>query len=146
MSDQPTMPTEQDTVKADAARKPYYEQFADMSNTFCTEIIREVPELHGIAIVPIWEVKPESTTAGYLRLKNPDMPYLASLLKLLGNLAAFNVEVHKDLINQLRVFDDYAGQLSSKIQELTGQLKEIESGVTVDPTPQDTQHDGGENK
>ena len=108
-----------------ATRKPYNEQFAEMAESFCTNIIRDVPELHGIALVPIWEAKPENTTAGYLRLKNPDMPYLGSLLRLLGCLSAFNVEVHRDLVSQIRVFDDYAGQLGNKIQELTGQLQEL---------------------
>lgn len=104
-----------------------------MAESFCTNIIRDVPELHGIALVPIWEAKPENTTAGYLRLKNPDMPYLGSLLRLLGCLSAFNIEVHRDLVSQIRVFDDYAGQLGNKIQELTGQLQALNQQENQSP-------------
>lgn len=140
MSDEQTALENNPNPPQAASRKPYNEQFAEMAESFCTQIIRDVPELHGLAIVPIWESKPENTTSGYLRLKNPDMPYLGSLLRLLGCLSAFNVEVHRDLVSQIRVFDDYAGQLGNKIQELTGQLQELNNQATTSDTT-NTQQD-----
>jgi len=77
--------------------------------------MKAVPELHGIAIVPIWNTQPKDTPSGLLRLRNPQPPFVASLLSLLKRLTAFSVEVHKDLMNQFGMYDQYAAELSRQI-------------------------------
>lgn len=107
------------------ARLPFDAQFYKQSEEFCVNVLEELPELHGIAIVPIWTNQPENTPPGLLRLRDPSAPYLASVLRLLGRLAAFNVELHRDLMAQLKVFDSYAAQLAEKIKEQTEVLSSM---------------------
>lgn len=98
-------------------RRTFEEEFFAQYNEFCDRAIREIPELHGIAVIPLWENQPEKSPSGILRLKNPNPPYLPSLLLLLKRLAVFGVDVHSDFVMQLRMFDQYAKELASKIKE-----------------------------
>lgn len=100
-----------------SARLPFDAEFMQLVEMFCSTAMMNVPELHGIAIVPIWENQPESFPAGLLHLRNTQPPYLASLLHLMRRLAVFATDVHKDMIGQLRVFDQYAAELSVQISK-----------------------------
>ncbi len=84
-----------------------------------------VPELAGLALIPIWTNQPENTPSGLLRLRNQQPPYLAGLLALLKRLAAFNVDVHRDFVGQLQMFDRYAAELADQIKERIEQLNEL---------------------
>ncbi len=111
---------------SESARRPFDEEFFVQSNDFCTKAIKDIPELAGLAIVPLWANQPAKTPSGVLRLRNSQPPYLASLLLLLNRLAAFNVDVHTDLMTQLRMFDQYAAELAAKIGEYSETLEKLE--------------------
>lgn len=98
-------------------RLPFDAEFMQLVEMFCSTAMMNVPELHGVAIVPIWENQPENFPAGLLHLKNTQPPYLASLLRLLQRLAIFSTDVQKDMLGQLRVFDQYAAELSTQISK-----------------------------
>jgi hypothetical protein len=114
------------------ARLPFDAEFYKQSEEFCVKALADLPELHGVAIVPLWTNQPENTPPGLLRLRDPSAPYLASVLRLLGRLAAFNVELHRDLMAQLKVFDSYAAQLAEKIKEQTEILNSMTPGAQND--------------
>jgi hypothetical protein len=59
---------------------------------------------------------------GMVRLRNPQPPYLPSLMQLLKRMAAFNVEVHRDLVNQLQMYDRYAAELAQQIKARQDEL------------------------
>lgn len=99
---------------------------------FSAKVIEEIPELQGVAIVPLWNAQPADSPPGLLRLRDPQSPYLAALLQLLGRLAAFNVALHRDFVSQIKVFDDYALHLADKIKEYTEKLEALQ------PTPIET--------
>jgi hypothetical protein len=107
------------------ARLPFDAELYKQGEEFCVKILTDIPELHGVAIIPLWTNQPENTPPGLLRLRDPSAPYLASVLRLLGRLAAFNVELHRDLMAQLKVFDSYAAQLAEKIKEQTDELNRL---------------------
>lgn len=106
-------------------------EFFRRSEEFCNELITTIPELNGIALIPMWNNQPEKIPPGVLRLRNAQPPYLASLLNLLNRLAAFGVEVHRDLINQLRMFDQYAAELAERIRLQTEELNKIEESTNT---------------
>jgi hypothetical protein len=109
----------------EAERLPYDAEFFKRSEDFCASILASLPELSGVAIVPLWTNQPEKMPAGLLRLRNSQPPYLASLLTLLGKLASFGVDVHRDLINQLKMFDQYAANLAEQIKLQTDELNRL---------------------
>jgi hypothetical protein len=115
-------------------RLPYDVELYRQSEEFCVKLLEEIPELHGVAIVPIWTNQPEGTPPGLLRLRDPSAPYLASILRLMGRLAAFNVELHRDLMAQIKVFDNYAAQLAEKIKEYTEEMNSQQPENTNDST------------
>lgn len=111
-----------------SSRLPFDIEFYQQADDFCVTLLEQIPELNAIAIVPLWNNQPESTPPGLLRLRDPQAPYLASLLKLLTRLAAFSVDVQRDLIAQIKIFDNYAAQLAERIrvqnEELANNNKE----------------------
>lgn len=102
------------------------------SEEFCVKLLEEIPELHAVAIIPLWTNQPENTPPGLLRLRDPSAPYLASILKLMGRIAAFNVELHRDFMGQIKVFDNYAAQLAEKIKEYTEEMNRLQPETTND--------------
>lgn len=100
-------------------------EFFQIVEQFTNEVLTRVPELHGIALIPLWVNQPENAPAGMLRLRDATPPYMASLLRLLARLATFNVEVNRDLVNQIKMFDSYAAQLADTIKERTEALEKL---------------------
>jgi hypothetical protein len=121
MDNQPTQAPELNT-----ARLPFDVEFYKLSETFCADSLKQIPELAGIAIVPIWANQPENTPSGLLKLRNHQPPYLAGLLALLGRITAFASDVHRDFIAQLKMFDQYAAELANQIKERVDELQTLD--------------------
>lgn len=115
-------------------RLPFDVELFKAADEFSSAVMRAVPELHGLAIVPIWNTQPKDTPAGLLRLRNPQPPFVASLLTLLKRLTAFSVEVHKDLMNQFGMYDQYAAELSRQITAKQEELRALAVPATEEPT------------
>ena len=111
-------------------RLPFDAEFVKHVEDFCSNIITAGPELHGIAIVPIWENQPENMPAGLLHLKNQQPPYVASLLATLKRLAVFNVDIHRDLVGQLGAYERYAAQISAQVQTQLEELNKLAPNPT----------------
>lgn len=107
-------------------RLPFDVEFYKISETFCADSMKKVPELAGIAIVPVWANQPENTPSGLLKLRNHQPPYLAGLLALMGRLVAFSTDVHRDFVGQLRMFDQYAAELATQIKERVDTLNGLD--------------------
>jgi hypothetical protein len=116
-------------------RLPFDIEFFRVVEQFSDEALNKVPELHGVAIIPLWTNQPENIPAGLLRLRDTTPPYMASLLRLLASLSIFSSEVNKDLINQIKMFDGYAAKLAETIKERTEALNTL-------PPPNDTKTNG----
>lgn len=121
------MTTEQQTSETPAPRKTYEEEFFTLFNEFCDKVIHDVPELHGIAVIPLWNNQPEKTPSGLLRLQNPNPPHMASLMLLLQRLAIFGADVHKDLLTQLHMFSKYGNELVDEIKKYEEKLAQLET-------------------
>lgn len=130
MENQPAPTPANTPASTTPARLPFDVEFFKLVETFTVTALEQLPELHGVAIIPLWVNQPENTPSGLLRLRDATPPYMASLLKLLARLATFNVEVNKDLVNQIKMFDSYAAQLAQAIQERTAALNDLPQ-----PTP-----------
>jgi len=115
-------------------RMPFDAEFIKKTEGFCVNILQTIPELHGIAIIPVWENKPEKMPAGLLQLRSTQPPYYISLITLLGQLANFSGEVHKDLVGQLKFYQHYAIELNNKIQAHTEELNQIAATQTDEQT------------
>ena len=114
-------------------RLPFDVEFFNLVENFSNKALGRLPELHGVAVVPIWLNQPENSPPGLLRLRDATPPYMASLLRLLARLAAFNVEINKDLVNQIKMFDAYAAQLAETIKERTEALNNTQQPENATP-------------
>jgi hypothetical protein len=118
-----TMSENPQEVKSE--RLPFNAEFIQRVNDFSQELLTAIPELHGLALVPLWNVQPENASSGVLRLRNPQPPFLPSLMQLLKRLAAFNVDVQRDLVGQLQMYDNYAAELSTQIKARIEELEKL---------------------
>jgi hypothetical protein len=47
-------------------------------------------------------------------------------------MAAFNMDVHQDFIRQLQMFDQYAGELASRIKDKVEQLNALNQSIPAE--------------
>jgi hypothetical protein len=120
---EPTQQTENQTNNP--TRLPFDAEFVKQVEKFCAAVMSAVPELHALAIVPIWENQPEKMPAGLLHLRNPQPPYIPSLLATLTRLTVFNVDLHRDLVGQIGQYERYVAQLSAEAQTQLEKLNKL---------------------
>lgn len=101
------------------------------ANKFAEAMIKKIPELHGLAIIPIWMPQLQDVPHGLLRLRNETPPYIAALLQIMGNLSAFGSDVQRDMMNQLRAFDQMAKDISTEVQNKIAELKSLNEKLNV---------------
>lgn len=126
--DTPQQTDQQTEVQSD--RLPFDVEFMRRGEEFCNTVLAAVPELHGIALVPLWASQPENAPPGVLSLRSKEPPFTASLLMLLRRLAMFSVDVHKDLVGQLRMLDQYAAHVAEQIRQQKEELDKLASDDT----------------
>jgi hypothetical protein len=119
------MEADQTPPENEETRLPFDAEFVRFVEAFSRNILGSIPELHGIAIVPLWNNQPENMPPGLLQLRNPQPPYLPSLTLLLKRLAAFNVEVQKDLFGQVGVVEQYLGELDKRVKARVEELNQL---------------------
>ena len=128
-----TQDNQNEQSAVEAKRLPFDVQFFKAAHEFTTAALENVPELHGVAIVPLWQTQPEEAPAGLLRLRNPQPPFIASLLMLLQKLTAFSVEAHRDMVKQLQMFDGYAAELANQIKAHREELELLQNNTDTPP-------------
>jgi len=113
-------------------------EFFSAANVFAQTAIEKIPELQAVAIIPLWLPPLENVPTGILRLRNEQSPYFVGLLQMLGRLTAFSVDVHKDLISQLKALERVASNLATEIKTKADELRDIQQqiGQPVDKTSQ----------
>jgi hypothetical protein len=112
-------------AKIDTAALPCDIKVFKAANSFAEALIQDVPELQAVAFIPLWAPSLENVPSGLIRLRNETPPYLAGLLQMLGQLTAFGVDVHKDMIAQLTAFDKMASDLVMEIHAKTAELTDL---------------------
>ncbi len=105
-------------------------KFFSAANVFAEQLIDEIPELQAVALVPLWAPTLENVPTGLLRLLNETPPYIAGLLQMLGRLTAFGVDVHRDMVTQIKVFDKMAADLVTELQTKAAELREIQQQLS----------------
>lgn len=113
------MSTETDNVNQEQTaptRLPYDVEFVKQTEEFSERVLQELPELQGLAIVPLWTRQPEKFPPGFLKLRAQNNLYVGELLKLLSLFTAFSVEVHKDFMGQVQILDNYLREMQLKVQ------------------------------
>lgn len=108
--------------KIQAERPPCDLLLFDAANKFATAMLQNIPELHGIAIIPMWTPKLQNVPSGILRLRNESAPYIGSLLQMLINLSTFSTDVHRDLTMQFRAFNQMAQDMAEEVKARTAEL------------------------
>lgn len=111
-------------------RLTYDAEMFKRATEFSESLLAAIPELHGVAVIPLWTSQPENAPNGLLQLRDPKPPFVSSLLLLVKRLTAFANDAHKDLMMQLQMFDRHAAELAAMITARTEQLKS-----TPEPTP-----------
>jgi hypothetical protein len=109
-------------------RLPYDVELYKRADEFCQVLLKSLPELAGLAIVPVWSTPPKDVPSGLLRLRNPQPPYANTmLLSLLKRMAAFSVDVHAQLVQQFAMYDQYAAELTRQINTKREELNQLET-------------------
>lgn len=127
----PNQPAEEQTP----GRLSYDAEFVKHTEEFCSTVLARLPEVQGLAIIPIWTHQPEKLPPGFLRLRAQGNLYMPELLKLLGLFMAFSVEVQKDFMGQVRILDNYLHEMTTKLQELQGEQTDTPTDAANNDVP-----------
>lgn len=106
-------------------------QFFAAANDFAKQMIKDVPELNAVAIVPLWNPDIQNIPNGLLRLRDENSIYLPSLLKMVGKMTAFSVDVHQDMIVQLRAFDRMSSEIVKEVHEKAAELDALKQQINA---------------
>jgi hypothetical protein len=121
MEDQVTQETQAPQVE----RLPFDVEFQKRVEEFSAQITAAIPELAAIAIVPLWGNKPEKSAAGWVHLRNPNPPYMRTLLGLLERVSAFGGDVLSAVVGQIQMYNMRANELTEKVDMLETQLIQL---------------------
>jgi len=113
------------------------------ANKFSEAMLRHIPELQGIVIIPLWSPKLANIPNGLLRLRNENTPFMGGLMQALTALAEFGSDIHRDLFTQLKQFQQLSRNLAEEIKAQTAILELTQSddmggGATGDQTQEQT--------
>jgi hypothetical protein len=111
-------------------------EFFSRANVFAQNAIEQIPELQAVAIIPLWAPQLDGVPAGLLRLRDESPPYIAGLLQMLGRLAAFGVDVHRDMFTQIKAFDNMASNMVAEIRARQEELQKLQQLAENNATEQ----------
>lgn len=100
------------------------------ANKFAEAMLQGIPELQGVAIVPLFGPKLQNVPNGLLRLRNENSPYIASLLQMLVAVASFSADIQRDLMVQFRAFDSMAQDLAATVKHRLAELEALNAQLT----------------
>lgn len=121
-------PSEQ-TQEQPSEKLPCDIKFFSAANAFAEQLIDDIPELQAVAFIPLWAPALDNVPTGLLRLRNETPPYIAGLLQMLGRLTAFGVDVHRDMVTQIKVFDKMAADLVEELQTKSAELRALQQQI-----------------
>lgn len=122
------------TQEQPPTRLPFHVEFFEAANQFSNDTLSKIPELQGVAIVPLWSPVPEDVPVGVLRVRSDGQLFIPQLFKMLGQLSSFNLELHQKLAEQLGKIDQYAHDLTEEIKKLHAEHEKLK--------PQEEKQDG----
>lgn len=106
--------------KIEADRLSFDETLLKKTEEFVESVLKSVPELGGLAIVPVWTNPTDNLPPALLRLRNPNEPPMAAMLQLIQNMSKFSLILDKTLIEQYRFFDARVRELAQRFEEVQG--------------------------
>lgn len=117
--------------KIEADRPPFDETLMQKTEEFVEATLRAIPELGGLAIVPVWTNPPlnENLPPALLRLRNPNEPPMNAMLQLIQNMCKFSLILDKTLIDQYRFFDGKARELAQRLEEIQSKAAENQDAL-----------------
>jgi hypothetical protein len=104
--------------KIEADRLSFDETLLKKTEEFVESVLKSVPELGGLAIVPVWTNPTDNLPPALLRLRNPNEPPMAAMLQLIQNMSKFSLILDKTLIEQYRFFDSRVRELAQRFEEI----------------------------
>lgn len=126
------------TVKNDNVDQPQIEGREIVSDTpscdinffmnadkFSEAMLQQIPELQAVAVIPVWAINMTNIPNGRIRLRSENAPYVNALFNVMQRLAAFGVDLHRDIASQAIVFNQAVHNLSLQVQQKTFELETI---------------------
>lgn len=109
------------------ARLPCYTEAEQRAGEFAKQLLRDIPELEGVAIVMSWEVQQDRLPAGLMTGRNGPLRHAGEMMRMA-------LQLHRALKGNLDAFlplfglmDEQARQLAELINQRQQELDDYES-------------------
>lgn len=130
----PVNPETSAATTIQANRLPTSAELLKKTEEFVVDVMQTIPEVHAVAVIPVWTSAPEDMPPALLRFRNPNEPPMPAVIQLLQNISKFGQGLNRELFAQYQMFDNHARELTSRVQELSGQVQSLENDQTNPPT------------
>jgi hypothetical protein len=114
--------------------QPTFDQvFFDRAEGFIREQLMLIPELDSAMIIPVWAIKQEHVPFGLVKGRNGPPLGIAEQHRLMQQLQSAYEYQAMQLRNHLAKYEEYAGQLATRIRAAEAQLN-IDGPDATPPT------------
>lgn len=120
-------------------RLPIDAEIMRQVEVFTEQLLAAVPELSGVAVIPVWDSKPEKFPPGLLRLRDTEQLYLKQLLQLQEHAIKFSHTVHTSMLEQLQRLDAAAMELAVKLRGLQAEAENTLAQADTEEEKKDTE-------
>jgi hypothetical protein len=114
-----------------AERPPFNEHFFSASQLFMKELLKEIPELQGMCIVPTWHVPQEHLPWGISAGQRGPLEDTVELTRMTEALLNTGMQHFRNLQMAVRAYDEMMAALAGEISVKQEELKKIEERVNA---------------
>ncbi len=110
-------------------RKPFYVEVFSRCEEFAKKLMRDVPELEGMAIVPSWSIEQEHVPAGQILGRDGPLRTPSEVFKMTMQLCLVLRRQQEQVFEIMRMVDEYMGTRAHELQEQQAKLDQINEQI-----------------
>jgi hypothetical protein len=114
-------------------RKSFHQEVTDQSQEFAQQLMDEVPELLGVALVFAWDIPQEGFYPALIKGRNGPLQSPAEVMKMADQALRFNGHMVNEISNMLARTEQGGNDLARALEgladrrdELQGEIRELE--------------------
>jgi len=103
-------------------RKSFYDEVFSRGEQFAKELMADVPELEGLAIIPSWTVEQEHLPTGQIIGRNGPLRTPAEVFKMMVQLSVAVRQQQERVFEIIRFLDGELGRIADELRDKQEQL------------------------
>lgn len=129
MADQTPNTPEEKTAAVEHERLPFDRHVFEASKTFADQLMREVPELMCLAIVPVWKVRQEHLPYGLAKFEKGQPESIKEAIWLVEAMHGMIMNYEATIRQMLQKYDQMSGDFAEELKVKHAQLQDLNNQI-----------------